>query len=334
VKPASTYYVRISIPRFVRLAGKTLGRDSFYAWLWREFERIGFLGIHEGTLLAEDAAKEGLETESWTIDAAEAPRERDWVAGSSTTESVLYFSNRKGADRALKQLGEIEGLVIIGKTEEQPPQDWDAEWKASYKGAKVRPFWNIVPPWMKGQVSKGELELVLNPGAGFGTGTHETTQLCLEAIATSPKPSAVLDFGSGSGILAIGAALLGATVDAVEIDPLAVENAKANSALNAVEDKISFSLELGSLREYEMVIANILRPVLIQFAPELVARLKEGGTLILSGLMEPDVELVLEKYSKLITVKFGDVYACEKRQLNEWRALVFKDKRLPSSSLA
>jgi ribosomal protein L11 methyltransferase len=303
VTSGATYKVRICVPRE--------GREAFFERLWARWGSEGLQGIHEGTLLSEQAVERGLETDSWTVDSAEAPRERDWVGGQATMEAELYFSDEPSAARAAEALG--------GEVEAVPVQDWDAKWKASYTGAVVPPFWRVLPPWSEVEGEPGEHVIRLNPGAGFGTGTHETTQLCLEALGHADvRGRRVLDFGSGSGILAIGAALLGAaTVDAVEIDPLAVENAEANAELSGVRMGIRFLPELVE-GTYDVVLANILRPVLLQFAPELARRLAPGGTLILSGLIEPDVEEVASRYSGLL----GGGRPVG-RGRGEWRALLW-----------
>lgn len=320
--PQSTYRARVSVPRQVQIEGRRLSREDFYAWLWQEFTQSGLIGVHEGTVLSESAAEAGLETESWTIDAGEAPRERDWISSQEIEQAELYFETRKGAERSLKRIGELTGLAI-GGIEEQKPQDWDAEWKASFTGVRVPPFWYVLPPHRKDDPREaGEVAMLLNPGAGFGTGTHETTQLCMSVIGEIGRDLSswrVLDFGSGSGILSIASALLGASVDAVEIDPLANENALENARLNSVEDRMRIMQDLPEAAPYELVIANILKPVLLEFAEKLVARMKPGSKLILSGMMEGDLAPVSARYSALLGGK-----APETRRLGDWRALVWK----------
>ncbi|MGZ3698975.1 MAG: 50S ribosomal protein L11 methyltransferase, partial [Bdellovibrionota bacterium] len=228
---------------------------------------------------------------------------------------------------AKKSLALIAGLTL-GAVQEQKPQDWDAEWKASFQGAEIPPFWKIVPPWEKespppqGSTGASKRLLRINPGAGFGTGTHETTQLCLQAIGELPAVTGAraLDFGSGSGILSIGAAILGYEVDAVEIDPLAIDNATENARLNEMEARIHFSRELPEApHRYPLVVANILKPVLLEFARTLTERLDPRGTLVLSGLIDQDVAPVGEAFSKLLSGKRPEI-----RERGEWRALVWR----------
>jgi ribosomal protein L11 methyltransferase len=323
-----TYRLRISIGRRVRIEGRECTREEFYEWLWSwlDPERSGFLGAHEGTLLSEEAAEQGLETESWTVDSAQAPRERDWVGGQGRVEAELYFVTAKAAESAAKRLEASTDARTLGVAE-QPAQDWDAQWKASFlgspRGLRVPPNWRVVPYWVSDSeagIAADERVLRINPGAGFGTGTHETTQLCLQAIAES-RPSAgarALDFGSGSGILSIALARLECAVDSVEIDPLAIENAKQNADLNGMSARIRFADTLSDSPEsYGLIVANILRPVLLEFAEPLAARLASGAPLILSGLIERDVAEVSARYTALLGRKPGI------QALGEWRCLKY-----------
>ena len=322
----STYFVRIKVPRSVELHNRMLDREEIFAWLWGHCALFGLLGVHEGSLLSEEAHERGFETESWTIDAGTAPHERDWVRSMEQADAVLYFETRAGAEKAVKALAAIPELSP-GVIEEQKARDWDAEWKASFTGVRVPPFWNILPPWVP---TGPDLILRINPGAGFGTGTHETTQLCLRTLGeysvTSPlKGLRVIDFGSGSGILSIGAALLGAQVDGVEIDPLAIDNAVENARLNLVDAMIRYTQTLDEATgPYDLVISNILRPVLMEFAEALVERMAPKCALILSGLIESDVPIVTERFEKLLRAGTGHVIGPEVGQLNEWRSLVWR----------
>jgi ribosomal protein L11 methyltransferase len=276
-----------------------LDRDSFYQWIWTQFAQKGLVGVHEGTLLVQEAAEQGLGVDLWTLDAGEAPKDRDWVGAQSEVLTEFYFASLEEACDASSALLEISDLKI-GPVQEQKPRDWDAEWKASFlnagEGVEIPPFWRVVPPWVASQPGF----LKINPGAGFGTGTHEATQLCLQLIGEhsqvqSLSETVALDFGSGSGILAIALARLGAKVNAVEIDSLAIDNAVENAQLNAVEEQISFYSEIpASPEKYPFIVANILRHTLLEFSQQLAARLAPGGRLVLSGLMEADVEWIVK----------------------------------------
>lgn len=344
-----SYTFKIEVPRQIRWTLqiedregiRSFSREDFYAFLWERFgseafpEGEGLVGIHEGTLLSEQAFQSGLETESWTIDSGEAPRERDWVESLETESAVLYFGTEAAARDSRDMIRKATGLQC-GEIEEQKVEDWDAAWKASFQGVKVPPFWEILPPWKAEPENPSSKVIRLNPGAGFGTGTHETTQLCLMALAhaiglgadagkrTDP-PLRVLDFGSGSGILAIAAAILGADVDGIEIDPLAIENATENAALNCFPGKIRFGKTFEELGldgsanvRYPIVVANILRPVLVEFAEKLTARLERPGRIVLSGLVSNDLPEVITRYSALLGGAKPEIF-----ERGDWRALVF-----------
>jgi ribosomal protein L11 methyltransferase len=188
---------------------------------------------------------------------------------------------------------------------------------------QIPPFWRIVPP-TESPAADGKT-IVLAPGVGFGSGEHETTKLCLQAVAVmAPKDAdswRMLDFGSGSGILAVGAAKLGATVDAVEIDEAAIAEGIENVALNGVSDRVRFTRTLEGLdAPYEMVVANILRSILLDFAEDLVSRIAPGGTLVLSGLVGTDVPEITARYGVLLGGRRPDVY-----QRGDWRALAWRN---------
>jgi ribosomal protein L11 methyltransferase len=334
---ASSFTFKVEVPREVRWTEaegrRPFAREDFYAFLWEIF--AGELtGIHEGTLLTEDAFRAGLEPDASTLDSAAAPRGRDWIDSQITESATLYFVDPVSAARARERIRNASGLAC-GKVEEEADQDWDAAWKASFQGVSVPPDWEILPPWRENPTDRKSKIIRINPGAGFGTGTHETTQLCLQAVAFALRGAApgtrVLDFGSGSGILSIAAARLGADVDGVEIDPLAIDNATENLELNSVVDspdgmltgKVRFVQtldELGDARKkYPIVIANILRPVLIEFSGKLVDRLERPGKIVLSGLIATDLPEVITRYSELLGGSRPQVF-----ERGEWRALVFE----------
>jgi ribosomal protein L11 methyltransferase len=191
---------------------------------------------------------------------------------------------------------------------------------------EIAPHWRIVST--KSADEGGWSELVLDPGPGFGDGTHETTQLCLQALAALAPPAGrlwrMLDFGSGSGILAIGAARLGAVVDAIEIDALAGAHGERNARANAVSERIRHARTLEDTRgAFDFVVANILRSVLVEHAEALVACLAHDATLVLSGLVSTDVPQVSTRYSSLLGSERPEVY-----ERGEWRALVWRRARV------
>lgn len=316
----SYFILTLSIPLVVQVDDQSLSREDFYEWLWGQLEVDGMTGVHEGTVLfSEDAG---------SIDSAETLSDRDFFAEQAISEVTLYFSNHVGAQQGAQKIKDRTSLTP-GAVQEQPDRDWNAEWNQSFlsrgEGVAIPPFWRVVPPWVGDDFLKtGEKAIRINPGAGFGTGTHETTQLCLRALGdfsrqVSLEKESVLDFGSGSGILAIGAALLGACVDAVEIDALAIDNALENASLNRVNIFFSKTLDDFKEKKYRVVLANILRPVLEVFAVPLVNHLlPTNSMLILSGLIEDDLQKIISIYTPLLG-REPTLY-----KLNDWRCLVWK----------
>jgi ribosomal protein L11 methyltransferase len=179
-------------------------------------------------------------------------------------------------------------------------KDWTEAWKEFYKPLRIGKRMVIKPTWEKMAVKPSDIVVELDPGMAFGTGMHATTRLCLQALESYFKAGeSVLDVGTGSGILAIAAAKLGAApVVALDNDPIAVKAAAENAALNGVGENISlFTGELADLpsfypAQYDLVLANILAAPLIEMMPQLKARLAPGGILILSGLIEEQAEMM------------------------------------------
>ncbi len=281
-----------------------------------------FFGISEGMLLAEEAHERGYETESWVLDAGLAPHERDWLSHEKTLNVTAYYKTDKSANAARTWLKREYALKPDPQVLIEEEQDWNAKWKAAFTGIDVDEHLRVLPPWHEEWLAgKREGIIAINPGAGFGTGTHETTQLCLRILRSlgSLEGKTVLDFGSGSGILGVAAALQGATVYCVEIDTLANDNARENAALNQVEHKIKISESIpAEIRggKVDVLIANILRPILLQFAPEIKDCLKPNGELVLSGLIESDLDQVIKAYQA-----GGQPFEVTRSEKNEWRAL-------------
>lgn len=317
----SYYVVNVSLPQLLfegRLSRQALIED----WSERlEAQRkiLGFLGIHEGSALAQEL----------TLDAGESPADRDLVADLEWTQAQFYFENRFGAETWREEITDELGEEFPISLSEQPAQDWNAKWKENFRGIEIAPFWQILPSWQKDKKTdfKAEHKILINPGLGFGTGTHPTTQLCLRILGRqkSLKSKKFLDFGAGSGILSVGAAKLGAQVDAVEIDELAVESAIACAKLNQVEDQIKFSRSLWEgTKQYDFIAANILRNVLMDYCEELVLSLKRDGLLYLSGILELDLYDVIPKYLLELSRVHQRSEEPEIHQNGSWYGLLFR----------
>lgn len=186
-----------------------------------------------------------------------------------------------------------------------PDEDWVRLTQSQFGPIQVGDRIWIVPSWHAadpGLPSAGRSEgdtvrIELDPGLAFGTGSHPTTHLCLEWLAGClPKGSTVLDYGCGSGILAIAAAMLGAArVDAVDIDEQAVQSTRANAANNGVHVHACLPDDFGP-GQYDVVVANILSNPLKVLAPMLANRVAPGGSLVLSGVLERQAQEVAAAY--------------------------------------
>ncbi len=185
-------------------------------------------------------------------------------------------------------------------------EDWSSSWKVHFKPLRVGKRLLIVPTWEDAAELPGDLVIRIDPGMAFGTGGHETTRLCLELLEAvmdgGPllKVPSLLDLGTGSGILAMAASLLGAgRILALDIDPDAVDVARENLALNGMSDSVECgTVPLESLSEnFDIILANILAEELVRLVPDLTERLQPGGSLILSGILLEKEQLVRQGFA-------------------------------------
>ncbi len=193
-----------------------------------------------------------------------------------------------------------ENVVSIVEVNEE---DWATAWKQYYHPVKISERFTIVPTWEEYvPVSTDELMIELDPGMAFGTGTHPTTVMCLQGLEKFVKEGdTVIDIGTGSGVLSIGAALLGAkSVHALDLDEVAVRSAQENVALNKVDDKVSVfhGNLLDTVKEpADVVVANILAEIIMSFTDDAFSVVKPGGLYVTSGIIgakRDDVKAALE----------------------------------------
>jgi len=229
-----------------------------------------------------------------------------------------------------------EALWYLGRIQPLPDahyrpikdQDWMAAWKQHYRPLKVAEKLVILPAWIEREYP-GRLPVRINPGMAFGTGTHPTTQLCLQLLEPYLQPGErVFDIGCGSGILSIAAVRLGAcSVTAVDIDPASIASTLENCKLNQVTEQVTvhqgslqhiLSGEFGSTQA-PLVIANILASVILGMLAEgLADAVEPAGELILSGILASQVEQIIH------TAEEYGLRHLETRQMEDWAALCLR----------
>jgi ribosomal protein L11 methyltransferase len=237
------------------------------------------------------------------------------VAGITETPEGLRAFFEDEADRAALQ------TQFGGAIEETEERDWVAESHEYLQPMRVGARFFLVPEWRDDPAPEDRIRIRVNSGLAFGTGAHESTRLCLEALEELIKPAmTVVDIGTGSGILAEAAKRLGAgRLIACDIDPLAIDVARENFATAGLE----IELFEGSVQKVESGIADLaignLSPAwLALLAPDFARIIKPDGTILLSGLEASDVERVQER------LEAAGLKIVETREENQWRALILR----------
>jgi len=211
----------------------------------------------------------------------------------ATDAATLLLAQEGSRDVQVQSLSRIED------------QDWVRLTQSQFAPVEITPTFWVVPSWHEPPAAATRT-IRLDPGLAFGTGTHPTTRMCLRWIAAHATCwSRVLDYGCGSGILAIGAALHGAqSIDAVDIDPAAVAATRANAQANGVA--LNVGLPETALGTYPLVLANILATPLELLAPLLCAHVDVGGHLVLAGVLERQADRLKKAYSPWCRLSVGD----------------------------
>lgn len=226
---------------------------------------------------------------------------------------VVLFDRDTSLDGLLEQVEERLGFRFTYQEEIVDDQDWVRLTQSQFEPIEVSPQLYIVPSWHS--IPNPEATgIILDPGLAFGTGSHPTTFMCLRWLAENINAKhEVLDYGCGSGILAITARKLGASrVDGVDIDPQAIEASISNADINQVA--VNFRLPNDFLADrYDIVVANILSNPLRMLASALASYVKPGGEIILSGILESQIEEMSEIYNEWFTMSVYTVldgWAC------------------------
>ena len=219
----------------------------------------------------------------------------------------IFLTGLFDADADTKSLKEkIEsslGKTLAIKIEPLEDKDWVRAWMDDYKPMQFGERLWVCPKHLP-VPNPQATNLMLDPGLAFGTGTHPTTALCLQWLdAHSVSGKQIIDFGCGSGVLAIAALLLGAShCDAVDIDPQAITASMDNAHENNVAEKLDLYLpnefaEKVKIKQYDLILANILAGPLTELAEQLSAYCKAGGDIVLSGILESQTSKIIEAYS-------------------------------------
>ncbi|ABM31457.1 50S ribosomal protein L11 methyltransferase [Paracidovorax citrulli] len=272
----------------------------------------------EGRIEAVGEALEALDALSVSVEDADAQTEAEQALfgepgmppprdGWQRSRVVALFPTQEAAGeaRALLEVQDFfDGCRVLGLAE-VPDQDWVRLTQSQFAPVEITPEFWIVPTWHE-LPAQATRHIRLDPGLAFGTGTHPTTRMCLRWIARRGGGfGRVLDYGCGSGILAIGAAKFGATdIDAVDIDPAAVESTRLNAEANGVALKAG--LPEAAQGRYGTVLANILATPLKVLAPLLCAHVDAGGHLVLAGILERQAEELREAYVPWLPLQVSD----------------------------
>jgi len=257
---------------------------------------------------------------------------------TSVSVVSVYFSDRKLWSRSLRGrlatgLQTIQECGVTVKPGEirfakVKREDWAESWKKHFHPMEIADSLLIKPSWSKKRPRRNQAVVVLDPGLSFGTGQHATTSFCLAEVVRCRRPNspqAMLDIGTGSGILAIAAAKLGyRTVHAFDFDPEAVRIAKANAGVNDLEKRIRITrgdvtkLPTRVSKQYDLVCANLISNLLVAERKRLVQRLAPGGTLVLAGILAAEFSTVQTAFEAC------GLHLVASRSEKEWRSGSFQ----------
>ena len=269
----------------------------------------------------EAQAREAVEYALSEAGASGTQTEGDW---GDRLRITGYFDGVPDRERVRHELFEALRIYELPSSSvrdmnvrEVEQRDWLAEWKQNWQPVEIGRF-IVAPPWSKIDDASGRCVIRIEPGMAFGTGTHETTRLCLAAMQRYFEGGSFLDVGTGTGILAIAAAACapGVHVEACDTDADAIEIARENAEANGVAERISF--RVGSVDETtssaDFICANLTADVIENLLPTLVAL--SCGRLVLSGILETQIETVTDRLAQLA------ITDAEVTQEGEWVAII------------
>jgi ribosomal protein L11 methyltransferase len=275
------------------------------------------------------------EIDRWTVALIEHGSSGIWERDVGVL--TAYFPADRTVEKLQEELNVLfasfnDGLATIVGPSPVPPEDWTAAWKSSFTPLRVTPRLVIAPTWSSYRALSDERVVRLDPGMAFGTGHHETTRACLRFLDRSllAQPSAsVLDFGTGSGILAIAAAGLGdGKIVACDVDPEAVAVARANVGANGLSGRITI-VDAETARgfgPYDLIVANLDASSLIDEMPRVASILARGGCLFMAGI------LVQQEQPIVAAAERAELSPVERERDGEWVAMTVRKSR-PSPQL-
>jgi ribosomal protein L11 methyltransferase len=253
--------------------------------------------------------------------------ESDAVVDAAAPVRVHAYARDAAAGAGARSALAAAGIVAELSVQRVAEEDWAEAWKEHFHVERYGRCIVVVPSWREYAPSPGDAVVHLDPGMAFGTGQHETTRMCLEALEDAVRPGArVLDAGCGSGILSLAAARLGASeVLAVDLDPDCIRVTRENVAKNGLASVIRPGHgSLGNAwpfvepadARFDVVVANIIARVIVELAVPLVRALKPGGTLIVSGV------IAAREHEVVAALTAAGATIASIRAMGEWRCII------------